>query len=471
MAYLRRRGNQLAIVHGEREPGTNKVQQRILFTIYSKAEALEILGKTEKPSRFNFESLFQNQFPDIKVNWNQVRRGIEESLDVLPDLYQYQPERLRGRFRDGLCAFARQLFIADPQHLMPSAHLIQEHRLELRYLESLIQWRLKLCEQQPNQWNEDNPFFWRFELQGRDVPPDAEEHAAGFYERGEYEMAEAIFRLLIDCFDGYAEGHNYLGLIAYEQRRLEDAIGHFEKTMVLGRKLFPEHISKKRYWRDHVTRPYMRGLRNLALTLNEAGRFDECLEICGRLENECGDELSAASFRADVYLNTREWQEAAAAAHRSGGDLDPAAGFVEAFALFELRHFDRLLSVFLRAALRYPCAARMLASVRTLEPRSREEARDHNTGVMLHRHIHAFLSAQSRASKKFFRDLVRDPRVANLLDEAITVVRRWEEEHHKGDRTAFDRMHVLHSQRFADAESRKLSDLLPVSAERRLGLN
>jgi hypothetical protein len=35
MAYVRRRGNQLAIVQGEREPGTGKVQQRILFTLYN----------------------------------------------------------------------------------------------------------------------------------------------------------------------------------------------------------------------------------------------------------------------------------------------------------------------------------------------------------------------------------------------------------------------------------------------------
>ena len=45
MAYVRRRGNQLAIVQGERDPQTRKVQQRILFTLYSKPEALEALGK------------------------------------------------------------------------------------------------------------------------------------------------------------------------------------------------------------------------------------------------------------------------------------------------------------------------------------------------------------------------------------------------------------------------------------------
>lgn len=102
---------------------------------------------------------------------------------------------------------------------------------------------------------------------------------------------------------------------------------------MLGRQLFPVRISKKRYWSDHITRPYMRGLRNLALTLNQASRFHEALAICARLEQECGDEFTAASYRADIYLNTRKWQQAADCARRSGGDLDPSAGFTEAFAL------------------------------------------------------------------------------------------------------------------------------------------
>ena len=89
--------------------------------------------------------------------------------------------------------------------------------------------RLKLRDQKESKWNADNAFYWRFALQGREVPPDTEKQAAGFYERGEYDRAEAAFRLLVECFDGYAEGYNYLGLIALEKRRLDDAINHFEK--------------------------------------------------------------------------------------------------------------------------------------------------------------------------------------------------------------------------------------------------
>jgi tetratricopeptide (TPR) repeat protein len=387
-------------------------------------------------------------------------------MGALPERYEYRAERLRGRFREDLCAFTRQLILADPQDLISAAHLIQEHRHELEYLAGLIKWRLELREQKQNEWNSDNPFYWRFALHGRGVPPDTEEHAAAFYERGDYERAKAVFQLLFDCFDGYAEGHNYLGLIALEQRKLDEAVASFEKTIEIGREFFPAGISKKRYWSDHVTRPYMRGLRNLALTLNQASRFDEALALCDRLEQECGDEFTAAAHRADIYLNTRKWQRAAEYARRSGGDLDPSAGFTEAFALFELGRREDALAPFLRAALHYPRTARMLAGERAKVPKSREEIEDHNTGVSLRRTLHAYLRDRPRAAKRFFRAFVRDPRVMKLLDESIIVVRRWREDR-TGDRSAFDRMTLMLSRDFASVEAHKLRDLVAPAAERR----
>ena len=462
MAYVRRRGNQLAIVHGEREPDTGKVQQRILFALYSRAEALEVLGRGTKGGGDRFRHLLQEQYPDRKFNWKKIRRTIEEHLDALPERYEYRSQRLRGRFRDDLCAFTRQLILADPQDLESAAHVIQEHHHELEYLADLIAWRLKLRDHAPSEWNADNPFYWRFVLQGRDVPPDTEEHAAGLYERGEYERAAAVFRLLVDCFDGYAEGYNYLGLIALSQRKLDEAIEHFKKTIELGGKRFSPRMSKKRYWSDHATRPYMRGLQNLTLTLNEAGRFPEALAICDRLADECGDELTATWHRAAVHLNTRQWERAADAALRTVG-LAPAGGFLAAFAYFELGQRDKALGAFLHAALNHPRAARMLAGEKTRgKPTvtSRDEAEDHNTGVSLLRALHAYLHGQSRVSRRFFRDVIRAARVVWLLDETVAVVRRWHEQHRTGEREAFDRMRVMRSPEFAKAEAGKLRDLL-----------
>ena len=456
MAYVRRRGNQLAIVQGEREPGTGKVQQRILFTLYSKAEAIEAVGRGTKGGAERFRHLLQREHPDVTFNWKAISRALEKDLDVLPEHYAYRPERLRGRFRADLCAFARQLVLADPQDLMSAAHLIQEHRHELEYLADLIHWRLKLRDQKESEWNADNAFYWRFTLQGRDVPSDTEEHAAGLYERGEYERAEAVFRLLVDCFDDYAEGYNYLGLIALEKRNLDDALTLFQKTIELGRKLFPARVSKRRYWRDHATRPYVRGLRNSVLTLNEAGRFEEALALCDRLDDECGDDITAAWHRAVIYLNTRKWQQAAEVAQRLSG-IYPEANLIAAFALYELGRVDQVLSSFLHGALNYPRAARMLLGERTPASKS-GEARDHNTGVSLLRALHAYLNGQSRPSKQFFRALIRDPRVAGLLDEIAAVVQRRMAQHPTGEREAFDRMTLMHSREFAQIEAHKLRD-------------
>jgi tetratricopeptide (TPR) repeat protein len=354
--------------------------------------------------------------------------------------------------------------LADPQFLMSSAQIVQEHRHELAYLADLIGWRLKLREQKENEWNEDNPFYWRFSLQGGGVPPDTEEQAAGYYARGEYEKAEAIFRLLIDSFEGYAEGYNYLGLIAYQQSKLEEAMGHFKKTIELGRKLFPARIPKKGYWRDLATRPYMRGLRNLAMTLNEAGRYDEALDVCQRLDSECDDGLMADSQRAAIHLNTRRWREAFELARGSGGEWDPSAGFVEAFALFEAGRSQEVLPVYLFASLHYPRAARLLLREKLIAPKSHEEARDHNAGVGLLRSLHAYLAKQSQPAKRFFRGLTRDPRVAKLLQESATAERLWQGA--RDDRSTFERLTLLRSRDFAAREAQRLSDLLPHAGER-----
>jgi hypothetical protein len=206
----------------------------------------------------------------------------------------------------------------------------------------------------------------------------------------------------------------------------------------------------------------MRGLRNLALALNEAGRSAETLAICDQLEEECDDAITAAWQRATVYLNTSQWTRAAEAARRTVG-LDAGGSFLAAFALFEVGEHQAALEWFLHGALNYPRAARMLAgdkARRVPTVTSAEEARDHNTGVSLLCALHAFLRRQSRGSRRFFRDLVRDARVARLLDDSVAAVRRWHEQHPTGGREAFDQMQRMRSRQFATLEAGTLRDLL-----------
>ncbi|MFC1611159.1 hypothetical protein ACFL6C_09380 [Myxococcota bacterium] len=123
MPYLRQRGSQLVIVHGVRDPDSGKVEQRILFTLYSKAEALEAIGRGSEKGGFRFQSLLEHQYPELRFNWKKINQAIDDNMAVLPDLYEYKSERLQRSFRRDLLALTKQLTLADPQHLFSSANL------------------------------------------------------------------------------------------------------------------------------------------------------------------------------------------------------------------------------------------------------------------------------------------------------------------------------------------------------------
>ena len=114
MAYVRQRGKQLAIVQGRRNPETQKVEQQILFTIYSRAEARALLGRDGENGRYRFESLMRHQYPELRFDWKKIRAAVSDHLDALPETYEYKADRLQGQFRTDLCALTRQLALADP---------------------------------------------------------------------------------------------------------------------------------------------------------------------------------------------------------------------------------------------------------------------------------------------------------------------------------------------------------------------
>jgi tetratricopeptide (TPR) repeat protein len=294
---------------------------------------------------------------------------------------------------------------------------------------------------------------------------DVEELAAGLWEKRDLDRAEAAFRLMVDCFEGYAEGHNYLGLIALERDLLDEAIDRFRRTAELGRRLFPRRIPRADYWRDTDTRPYMRGLRNLALALNRAGRWEEALAVCDRLEEECGDRVTAMAHRSSAYLNTGRWPEAVGAAEYLRG-IDPAtASLVAALAHFETGRRRVALAAFLHGAINGPRAARLLLGLKARVPRSAHEARDHEAGIDLRKDLAGYLRERRRASLRFFSGVVARPEVAGVLGEIEAVVGRWHEQHRTGDREAFDRMRLMQDRAFAEQRAREVADALGLPEE------
>ncbi|GEM_PF-5237000 len=85
---------------------------------------------------------------------------------------------------------------------------------------------------------------WTMRLNRQHIPVDVEELAGSYWEKRDLSKAEAAFSLLVNAFENYAEGHNYLGLIALERRQLTDAISHFRKTVEVGRRLFPKRMEE-----------------------------------------------------------------------------------------------------------------------------------------------------------------------------------------------------------------------------------
>ncbi len=291
----------------------------MLFTIYSRAEAREVLGRGSQGSAGRFRSLLEAAHPQLRFDWKTIQAAVREQPEVLPETYEYEAARLQSGFRADLRAFKRQLSIADPEWLFSAARLIEGQRRELTFLRDLIDSRLRTSDQEGSRWNRDDPLFWRFTLRGREVPVDVEELASGLFERRQLDEAEAVFRLLVECFEGYAEWHDYLGLIALDRGDLAAAAAQFERTIELGRRRFPRRIAKKDHWRLLGTRPYMRGLRNLCCTLHRAGRYDEAEALCDRLERECGDGLTADAHRTSISLNTGRWEDALALGNRLHG--------------------------------------------------------------------------------------------------------------------------------------------------------
>jgi tetratricopeptide (TPR) repeat protein len=465
MPYIRERGNHLAIVHGARHPTTKKVEQQVLLTIHSKAEALAALGRTGKgEDGRRLRSLLESRYPTIRFDWKEIERGLDEMKDRLPDIVPSRDERAFRDFRENLLGFAKQLALADPQELASARQLLVAHRVELEWLGDLLRWRLDLIDRsEDHEWSAD-PFGWRLALRAHRLPPETEEMAAALYDKGDLDRAEKIFALLVDAFPSYADGWNYLGLVALRHGKFELAVERFETTIRIGRTLFSRRMPKKDYWNILETRPYMRGLANLCIALTRASRYEEALEVARRLESECGDVEGATARQAIIHLNRGEWHEVIEAVGR-GTEPGADGALVRALAAFELGRIAEASVDFVYAALTGPRTVAIALGFRTQDaaPGSFTHVQDHNEGVELRASIRQYLTTQSARSKKFVRGLWRASAVTALRDEIVRLEHEWASGTRE-DRRPFERLHVIRDRAFAEQVVAEFRDSSPRGA-------
>lgn len=448
MAYIRQHGRQLELVHGVRSPESGQVEQRVLLTFYSKKEALDALGEGAPGADAQLRKLLALEYPELRFDWNAIAKGLRKNLEHLPDRHDNERQYQFQGFGNALALFARELWVADPFRHEPAAALMRHHRDELEVLQDLIRMRLAQPSTAPF-GSEVDPHGWRFAMSGRRVPPEVEEFAIAYWEKGNLDKARATFQLLVRAFDDYAEGHNYLGLIALRLGDLETARREFRLTVEVGRRLFPRRIAKSRYWSDLETRPFMRGLRNLALVQTWVGQYESALEVCDRLERECGDELTATWQRAAIYLNQGRWIEAMETAERIR-PLLPDASLIAAFACYELGNLEGAASRFLHAALNE------LPEVREcLAHRSKSRRRVGIDSGDLANSLRGYLQRQRR-SVTYFATLLDTSVFEEWIDELKKAETRWHESRSMNARAAFDKMETMRTPEFAEQAARSL---------------
>lgn len=454
MPYVRRRGNHLAIVHGSRHPDSKKVEQQVLVTLHSKAEALAAIRRSKKSPGGDFHALVEHRYPEVRFDWATIDGAIAEQMDHLPDLAKSREARATGGFEDALTTFARYVIETDPQSLDSARELFSANRAVLEWLTDLLDARLSATDEStPNEWSRD-PFGWRLALSNGTMDPELEEQVANLMAEGRDAEAEAIFEFLVRVYPRYAEGWNYLGLISLNRNDLEGALRRFEQCEVVGRRLFPKRIAKRDYGTRLETRPYMRGLKNQFFPLSRLGRHTQALRIAERLSTECGDDITASAFRATAYLNLGEWRLAYDAA-KFTSELSPEPSFLMALAAFELGDLREARARFLHGALSLPITAALLLGKRAPSPTNWEEGRDDTSGRALVADLTGYPQVRSKGARAFFRAFLDDARTVALTREAGEVAAAMRKQRGPGSDSAkykrlFARLHELQSWRFVE---------------------
>lgn len=416
MAYVRQHGNQVAIVSGARDSETGKVQQRVLFTFYSKDEARAAMGCGSDKQKYLFQNLMMRTYPDAGFDWPKIYAAIEERLTVLPDKYEARIAHSAEDFSKAVKELTVHLAVVDPLIIPSSKDILISQKSALMALRGLIDTTLDdifkyetRAQEPPNEYDQADEFHWRYIFKQNEVSPSIEEWAEGFYERQDYEMAECIFQALVSAFDNYAEGHNYLGLIALEQRQFHKAAECFEKTVTVGKNLFPRSLPKKDYWYNLATRPFIRGMGNLIIALICAGEYEKAERVCDRYQKECGCKDEADSYRAIIHLCCGRWDRALL--------LCKASDFVKAFALLELGNTKESLECLLLDAAQHPHTARMLLGMKRPRVEDSFIADDNNYGVHLMSLLRGYFAKQSRPSKKFLQAVAKEPAFIGMLEK------------------------------------------------------
>ncbi len=385
---IRSEGNVLSIVASIRTEGAEADVPLFTFLSRDELQAAQGRGKDGSKLQKQFLELMQKKWPWVEFDWPKIFKELEKNADVLPLRAEHSHWRIERPFQSALENFARQVLLFPKELNETSKTLLMNNRDSLDFILNVLDGLLNRAEQVSEEFakkNPDkpaeklsdnkknsNPFFWQQALSTVTISQELEEQAASLYERGAFETAWQVFALLVRVFPDYTDGYNFLGLIRLEEERFDEARTFFELAVASGRKHLPRDLRKTNWDNEHDTAPYLRSLRNLALVCERSGRYEQALEVCEHLRNDCQDFDSADSYTATTYLKMEKWTEARNVATRLIEVL-PEFGVVAAIATVQEGKDNEAAEYLLEAAQETPRVVAECFGIRLPRPQTVED--------------------------------------------------------------------------------------------------
>lgn len=177
-------------------------------------------------------------------------------------------------------------------------------------------------------------------------------------EQGDEKEAGRYFFKSIEIDPTYADGYNHLGNIAWRKGEWKEAEGLYRKAFELAE---PEvkDIPKGGFWGILESRPYMRALHGLGLVAWKQGRLEEAVDIFKRmLKLNPNDNQGARYLLGPLYHQMRNLEEAAGWYERNGDD--PHSLYNYGLALIQQNKLEKAARILIFAIFTNPYIAPML---------------------------------------------------------------------------------------------------------------
>lgn len=158
-----------------------------------------------------------------------------------------------------------------------------------------------------------------------------------------FDEARRILDAAIAKFPRDTELHNHLGLVAWEQGNLADAVSHYESAIDSG---FPgEGIVD---WYHERNRPFLRAMEGKALCLYRMEEYDDALPLFEALADMNSVEYSGCRYLAGEIRHTIGEIEAAVQDYERV-PAEPAVLYNLALGYFELGRHEEAATTMIRA--------------------------------------------------------------------------------------------------------------------------